>query len=155
MPTPGIPPVTSGAETVPLVSETATAVHTDRDAFSLRLQHYFHRHAVTEAPFLLLALRGDDGAALDLRRLVACLGPLLGTDDDWLVDLARRRLIVVLAGQHEAEAHRFFARLKQRLLHEAPVLAEAYLHGVTAIVLANGGHFHNAEEFLSVALEEV
>lgn len=105
---------------------------------------------------MLLALRGDGEtvAALDFQQLVACLQPLLAEHDDWLVDLARRRLIVVLAGQQEAEAHRFFARLKQRLLHEASGLAEAYLHGVTAIVLPNGGRFRHAEEFLGVALDE-
>ncbi len=128
----------------------------DRDAFSLRLQQHFHRHAVNGTPFLLLALRGDAEAArsLDFPLLYEAARRLLDEHDDWFVDLPGKRLVVLLARSREADAHRFFARLKQRLLRETPQQAQAYLHAVTAIVVPNGGRFQNAEDFLSVALDE-
>ena len=127
--------------------------HADRDAFSLRLQQFFHRHAVAGRPFLVLVLRNDQARGLDLKPLGTCIVPMLDDDDDYL--LHGERLVVVLAGQQTEDAHRFFARLKQRLRHQMPDQADAYLHRVTAVVLANGGRFQSAEELLSIILEEV
>lgn len=130
--------------------------YTDRDAFGLRLQQYYHQYAVKEAPFMLIALRGDsdDAQALDFSFLYECIRKLLRDQDDWLVDLENKRLIILMAHSHPEDAKRFFARLKIRLYKAAPQVAEAYLYAISAITVPNGFPFHTAEDFLSVALEE-
>ena len=130
--------------------------HRDRDAFGLRLQQHYHEHAVNETPFLLIAIRGDSEEAqrLDFSLLYQCVCKLLNDQDDWLVDLPNKRLIVLLASALPDDAWRFFARLKIRLLETVPQQAEAYLYAISAITLANGTPFQSAEDFLTVALEE-
>ena len=130
--------------------------HSNRDAFGLRLQQYYHQHAVNDTPFLLIAMRGDGVAApsLDFSLFYDCVGKLLTRQDDWLVDFQNQRLIVLLSQSRPNAAQRFFARLKVRLLDAAPQQAQDYLHTVSAIVVPNGESFQNAEDFLAVALEE-
>ena len=131
--------------------------HEDRDAFGLRLQQHYHQYAVNDTPFLLIAIRGDEEAAqgLDFSLLYQCVLKLLTDQDDWLIDIENKRLIVLLPSSLIHEAHRFFARLKIRLLDAAPLQAKTYLYAISAITITNGTPFQTAEEFLSVALEEV
>lgn len=162
----GLDPLASAADTDPraasdLLAPTASPApagidHTDRDAFGLRLQQHYHQHAVNDTPFLLIAMR-DDGRAtheLDFDTLYACASKLFTDEADWLVDLDQRRLVVLLAPGYLNDARLFFTRLKLRLLEAAPRQAEAYLHAISAITIANGAPFQNAEDFLTVALEE-
>ena len=130
--------------------------HVDRDAFGLRLQHQYHQHAVNETAFLLIALRGDGDEAqrLDFSLVYQCVRALLTNDDDWLVDLPNKRLIVLLAPALPDDARRFFARLKIHLRKAAPQQADAYLYAISAITLPNGTPFETAEDFLTVALDE-
>ena len=130
--------------------------HRDRDAFGLRLQQQYHQYALNETPFLLIAMRGDGQAAqgLDFSLLYHCVLQLLTEHDDWLVDPPNKRLIVLLPASSLDDARLFFARLKIRLRETAPQQAEAYLYSISAITIANGSPFQNAEDFLSVALEE-
>ncbi len=131
--------------------------HGDRDAFGLRLQQQYHQYAVNDIPFLLIALRGDGEAArgLDFSLLYQCVQKLLTDQDDWLVDIQNKRLIVLLPSSLVHEARRFFARLKIRLFDTVPHQAETYLYAFSAIIIANGVPFQTAEDFLTVALEEV
>ena len=140
----------------PGTASLAPLDHTDRDAFALRLQQHYHRYAVNDLPFLLIAMRGDGPAArpLDFSRFYQCVCTLLSPGDDWLVDLDDRRLLVLLAAGHSPDARRFYARLKLRLLEALPDEAEHYLHAIAAITLPNGAPFETAEDFLTVALEE-
>ncbi len=131
--------------------------HEDRDAFGLRLQQHYHQYAVNDTPFLLIAMRGDGEAArgLDFSLLYECVQKLLTDQHDWLVDIENKRLIVLLPSGLPREAQRFFARLRIRLLDTIPHQAETYLYAISAITIANGTPFQTAEEFLTVALEEV
>jgi hypothetical protein len=139
------------------VSDAEQEDHTDRYAFGLRLQQHFHRHAVNETPFTLIAIRNDTdaGRALRFSDFYTATEPLLHeTEYDWFINLDAERLIVLIPQSQPDDAHRLFARLKQRLLRTFPAHGADYLHAFSAIVVANGGDFQNAEDFLSVALEE-
>ena len=144
------PPGAASSVSAPMIN------HVDRDAFSLRLQQQYHHYAVKEKPFLLIAMRGDGEAArgLDFTLLYQCVRKLLTNQDDWLVDLEHKRLIVLLAPALPVDARRFFARLKVQLLETVPHQAQAYLYAITAITVVNGAPFQTAEDFLNVALEE-
>ena len=142
-------------ETTARLIETDQGIdHTDRDAFGIRLQHHYHQHAVNETPFLLIAMRADDTAELNFSLFNDCVGKLLTSEDDWLVDAQNHRLIVLRRESHANAAQRFFARLKVRLIDAVPEQAQAYLHAISAIVVPNGESFQNAEDFLGVALDE-
>lgn len=169
MHTPETTDVQSGLEALPANAQTADTNgdalpaaalpaidHADRDAFGLRLQQHYHQHAVNETAFLLIAIRGDSEEAqrLDFSLLYQCARHLLTDQDDWLVDLPHKRLIVLLAPALPDDAWRFFDQLKRHLLETAPQQAEAYLYAISAITLANGMPFQTAEDFLNVALEE-
>ena len=131
--------------------------HGDRDAFGLRLQQQYHQYAVNDIPFLLIALSGDGEAArgLDFSLPYQCVQKLLTDQDDWLIDTQNKRLIVLLPSSLIHEARRFFARLKIRLFDTVPHQAETYLYAISAITIANGIPFQTAEDFLTVALEEL
>ena len=152
----GLPHASSVREAIASLSHP-TIDHVDRDAFGLRLQQQYHQYAVNDIPFLLIALRGDGAAAqgLNFSLLYECVQKLLTDQDDWLVDLPNKRLIVLLPSSLLHEARRFFARLKIRLLDAVPHQAETYLYAISAITIPNGKPFQSAEEFLSVTLEEV
>lgn len=128
----------------------------EREAFSLRVQECFHRHAVSSSPFVLVALRSDQPGArpLDFSLLCTCVHNLLGATDAWLLEPDRRRLLVLLDSGRTTDTQRFFARLKARLLDTAPDQADAYLAHITAIVLSNGGSFQTAEDLLYAVLDE-
>lgn len=130
--------------------------HTDRHAFGLRLQEHFHRQQVNDTPFTLIAIRSDTAAArqLNFADFYQATAPLLlETGYDWLVDLGTGRLIVLIPNSQPDDAHRLFARLKQRLLHAFPGHGADYLHTYSALVISDGGDFQNAEDFLDVAME--
>jgi uncharacterized protein HemY len=123
----------------------------------LHLQQHFHRHAVKETPFTLIAVRSDTAAAqaLNFSDFYTAAESLLNEAKyDWFVNLGTGRLIVLIPNSQPEDAHRLFARLKQRLLQTFPEDGAAYLHAFSALVMINGGDFQNAEDFLSVALEE-
>ena len=130
----------------------------DRDAFRTRLQHHFNSHDVAGTPFVLLALRMDrrDGQTgpFDFEFILDLAQNALRPQDDILVDFERERIIVLLAGSRQAESQQFFGRLKQALRSEVPDQADALVHSVAAIEVANGERFPNAEEFLTYALDE-
>ncbi|HMB90779.1 MAG TPA: ATPase domain-containing protein [Rhodothermales bacterium] len=133
------------------------APHTDRRAFGLRLQQHFHRQQVNDTPFTLIAVRSDTAAARKLNFAdfySAAAALLLETEYDWLVNLHAGRLIVLIPNSQPDDAHRLFARLKQRLMRAFPVYGSDYLHAFSALVVNNGGDFQNAEDFLDVAMEE-
>ena len=155
MNTPETTEVPSGLDALP-ANAHPDIDHLDRDAFGLRLQQQYHQHAVNETAFLLIAIRGDSEEAqrLDFSLLYPCARKLLTDQDDWLVDLPKKRLIVLLAPALPDDAWHFFARLKRHLLEMAPQQAETYLYAISAITLANGMPFQTAEDFLTVALEE-
>ena len=145
----------TNGEALPCAARSAID-HVDRDAFGLRLQQHYHQYAVNEKAFLLIAIRGDSDEAqrLDFSLLYQCARKLLTDQDDWLVDLQNKRLIVLLTPALPDDAWRFFARLKVHLLETSPQQAETYLYAISAITLANGTPFQTAEDFLTVALEE-
>ena len=120
------------------------------------MQQHYLQYAVNDVPFLLIAMRGDGPAAqgLDFSLLYTCVQKLLTDQNDWLVDIENKRLIVLLPSSLVHEARRFFARLKIRLLDAAPHQAETYLYAISAITIANGAPFQTAEDFLTTALEE-
>ena len=154
----GVQPASSVVNHEAVFSSSGPAIdHEDRDAFGLRLQQHYHQYAVNDTPFLLIAMRGDGEAArgLDFSLLYECVLKLLTDQNDWLVDIENRRLIVLLPLSLSHEAQRFFARLRIRLLDTVPNQAETYLYAISAITIANGTPFQTAEEFLTVALEEV
>lgn len=131
--------------------------HVDRHAFGLGLQEHFHRQRVHDTPFTLIAIRSDTAAARALNFgdfYTAATPLLLETGYDWLVDLHAGRLVVLIPNSQPDDAHRLFARLKQRLLRAFPSHGADYLHTFSALVVRDGGDFQNAEDFLNVAVEE-
>ncbi len=126
----------------------------DRDSFALRLQTHFHRRAVRQTPFLLVAVRGDDEAAraLDFDLLLRSIRALIDDPRDLLADPASRRLIVLLPEGRAPDATRFFARLKQHLYQNVSEQAGDYLSTFSALVLPDGAPFSTAEDFLISAL---
>jgi len=144
------------ASTQPVLPAYSEIDHSDRDAFGLRLQQHFHQQAVNDVPFLLVALRTDAlaPARLNFSLLYDAVRHLLRDQDDWLIDLHNKRLIVLLAQGCADDARRFFARLKVRLMETAPQWANEYLYAISAITVLNGTPFLSAEDFLTMALED-
>jgi archaellum biogenesis ATPase FlaH len=129
----------------------------NRTEFVDALRLCFERRVQEKSSFTLLALRIDASSPtpspVSFPELADHVERVLKADDRLLVDLASRRLVLLMPEARQDLVQPFFNALQRSLAREHPASQQHLLESVSVVVVPDGLPFERAEDFMAYAME--